>query len=141
LAGGNGIATAILDTNFSDLHFDAVVSAVDFSAGDAPGLVFRASQLEGDGDYYWARLRGDRAELGITRNSKEEEVLGYAAASFESGVQYHVRLTAVGEEFQMFVDDMGGPLVTATDSSLERGRTGVVVTGSGTFDNVAVSRA
>lgn len=137
-SAGDGFAIAMLDTNFTDVKFDAKISAVDFSAGDAPALVFRASSLEG-GDYYFARLRGDKVEIGITREGTEE-VLGKGEGVFEAAVEYGVTVTAVGEEIKVFVGDSESAAATATDGSLAVGKNGVAVAGSGTFDDVSVSR-
>lgn len=135
---GKGEGFAMLETNFTDVAFDAVVSA-DF-ATSTPGLVFRASGLEpADGAYYWARLSEEGVEVGITE-SGVETVLGESAATYGAGIDHHVRVVAVGDEIQVFVDELDVAAVSATDGTLAGGANGVFVSGTATFDDVSVAR-
>lgn len=133
----SGLALAMLDTNFTDVRFDVLVSSADFSAG-SPSLVFRASSLQG-GDYYWARLLEDKAQVGITLQG-EEKILGEGAGSFAVETQHALRVIALGEVIELFVGDMGHSMVSVTDESLAGGANGLAVEGSGSFDNISVSK-
>lgn len=136
---GRGNGFAMLDTNFTDVALDAVVSSADF-ATSSPGLVFRASGLEpGEGQFYWARLNDEGVEIGITSQGTET-LLAQAAATYEAGADHHVRIVAAGDEIQVFVDDMDAAAVSATDGTLASGANGVVVAGTATFDDVSVAR-
>lgn len=137
VSAGPGPAFAMLDTNFTDVSFSAVVSSSDLTAS-SPGLVFRASGFEpADGQYYWARLISEGVEVGVT-NQGSETLLGQGEAAYEAGIDYHVRVVAVGEEMEVLVDD--ATVVTVTDGTLTGGANGVLVWGSAGFDNVSVLR-
>lgn len=137
-SASEGLALAMLDTNFTDVVLDALVSSSDFSVS-VPALVFRATNLQGTGSYYWAKLHADCVEFGIT-DQESEKVLGQGKGSFIAGVEYHFRVTALGYEVKAFVDDMDSELFTATDNSLTIGANGVAVSGVATFDNISVAR-
>lgn len=134
----DGLSLALLDTNFTDVKMDVKVSALDFTTGDTPLLVFRASDIKG-GDYYWARLKEDKVEVGITKGG-EQSVLAEGTGSFESDTECSIRIVAVGSEIEVFVDDMESAIVSVIDESLEIGANGVAVFGTATFDDVSVSR-
>lgn len=134
--GANGFA--MLDTNFTDVKFDVTVSA-DLTAS-SPGLVFRASGLEpGGGNYYWARLSNEGVVVGVTSQGTETQ-LGQGEAGYESGVDYHVRVVAIGEDIQVFVNDFDTAVVSVTDGTLGTGANGVMVEGEAAFDNVSVAK-
>jgi hypothetical protein len=138
-SSGEGLSFAMLDTNFTDVAQEAVLSVSDFASSTA-GLIFRASSLEPrGGDYYWARLHADGVEVGITTGGSET-VLGQGSGTFEAGIDYHVKVVAVQGEIEVFVDDMDTAIVSATDSTLTVGANGVVVSGTATVDDVAVLR-
>ena len=128
----------LLDTNFTDVKMDVRVSALDFNNGDTPYVVFRASDIKG-GDYYWARLKGDKVEVGATIGG-EQTVLGEGGGSFEGDTEYSVRVTAVGSRIEIFVDDMQEAIVSIEDEKLSIGANGVAAEGTATFDDVSVSR-
>jgi hypothetical protein len=140
---GSGSITrslAMLDTNFSDVVFDAVLSSFDFSTS-IPALIFRASSLDGTGSYYWVRLRSDRIEVGITAIGFDE-ILGTSSKTFEAGIEYHIRIVAIGTLISVFVDNMNAAAVAVVDQGLRTGANGVGVDGVGEsyFDNVSVAR-
>ncbi|CAH0056809.1 unnamed protein product [Clonostachys solani] len=135
---GGEPAYAFLDTNFTDLVFDATVSSADYSTS-VPALIFRASSMEADSSHYWAKVRSDRVEFGITTNS-EEEVIHYEDAIIESG-EHKLRIKALGIEVSIFVDDVSSPLLVANDTRLATGATGVAVAGEAFFSSISVARA
>lgn len=133
----DGLALAILDTNFTDVQFDANINVPTFLKGSTGALAFRASSILGH-DYYWARLGAAKIELGITQGGTEK-VLAKARAFIMPGVEHQVRVQAVGDEISVFMDDMKNPIVVVKDDTLARGATGVLVRGEATFDDVSVS--
>lgn len=134
---GSGLALAFLDTNFTDVRFDARIRRLSLSKTSAPALAFRASSVFGD-DYYWAQFGPTEVEVGITQSGKET-VLAKQKALIEPGAEHDVRALAVGSELNVFVDDMNQAIVTAEDETLPRGATGVLVRGDATFDDISVS--
>lgn len=136
---GRGNGFAMLDTNFTDLTFDAVVSSADFTTS-SPGLVFRASGLEpSGGEYYWARLNEEGVDIGITSQGIDT-ILGHGSAVYEADADHHVRVVAVGDEIRVFVDDMDAAATIATDGALTNGANGVMVAGTAVFDDISVAR-
>lgn len=134
----DGMALAMLDTNFTDVAFDAAVTSADLSTS-VPALIFRASNLQGEGDYYWARLHADRAEFGISREGTDT-VLGQGSGPLEGGVQHQVRVIAVGSEIKLFVDNMDVALLAVTDKTLTTGANGLAVSGTASFDDISVAQ-
>ena len=143
-ASSGAPALAFLDTNFADVDYNVTISADDYAEDDAL-IVFRATSVRG-GDYYWARLRPDKAEIGKTTAEgdapAQTEVLAEGQGEFEGGKTYPVRVRAVGSEIELYVADMeGDPVVSVTDDSRDTGANGVaVVSGSARFGAVSVAR-
>ncbi|KAI1639508.1 putative glycosyl hydrolase [Biscogniauxia mediterranea] len=133
-------ATATLDTDFSDLVFDATV-AVTQGSGDA-GLVFRTTNVSSSSSSsssssnssfsyqgYYASISPRGAvslgkSVGGDGGSTELE-LGGAERDIVLGREYNVRVSAVGSEIKVFVDDMEEPVVSVTDDSFAHGADGV----------------
>lgn len=134
-AGGEGLALAFLDTNFTDVQFDAKIT---MAKGATSALTFRSTNIVGDEDYYWAKLSQKQVEVGITRTS-EEEVLARGKACVQPGKESAVRVLAVGSEIQIFVNNMEKAALTVEDDTLRRGATGLLVRGEAYFDDISVS--
>ncbi|KAI1779543.1 carbohydrate-binding module family 66 protein [Hypoxylon cercidicola] len=136
-------AKALLDTNFTEVVFDATVAITDGS-GDA-GLVFRAANLstgatEFSGYYACISAAGTvslgKADLGAWTS------LGESTIEVSISTEYQVRVTAVGSDVSVFVGDLTTPKVTATDDSFVGGANGVGVRGAGAkFGSVSVAKA
>ncbi|KAI0596606.1 putative glycosyl hydrolase [Biscogniauxia sp. FL1348] len=122
--------SALLDTNFSDLVFDATV-AVTQGSGDA-GLLFRVANLSSSssssssyqGYYASVSLRGT-ASLGKSDDTTNTTELGGAQVDVVPGRDHSVRVSAVGSEIKMFFDDMDEPVISVTDDSFASGANGV----------------
>ncbi|KAI2462876.1 carbohydrate-binding module family 66 protein [Annulohypoxylon bovei var. microspora] len=135
-------AKATLDTDFTDLVFDATVTITE-GTGDA-GLIFRATDLSagtnGFRGYYVGISKAGtivlgKATAGIWTPLKEAETL------VSYGTEYPVRVTAVGKDINVFVDDLSEPRITATDGSFASGSTGVRVYNAGAkFGFVSVTK-
>jgi len=135
-AGGK----ALLDTNFSNLVYDADVT-VRSGSGDA-GVVFRVSGPAVGTDsyrgYYAGIATSGRVLLGKAANNWTE--LASAPLAVPVGTVHHLRVQASGSSIKVYVDDMSTPKISVTDSTYATGADGVRVfnTVAG-FDNVAVA--
>ncbi|KAK3327930.1 putative glycosyl hydrolase [Cercophora scortea] len=137
---------ALLDTNFTDLVYDADVTISTlpgFADGDA-GLVFRVTNatvgVDGYSGYYVGVATAGKVILGKADGGGWTE-LGSASMTVTAGTQYHVRVRAVGSEMLVYVDDMASPKINITDSSYRGGKDGVRVYGvAASFDNVSVAK-
>ncbi|KAI0817636.1 glycosyl hydrolase [Xylaria sp. FL0064] len=137
-----GAGAAMLDTNFGDLVYDAVVSIPDPSV-DAE-LLFRAANVSDD----LSQLNGYYAKISASGSATLEKIVNGASsilsqgdAAIANGVEYHVRITAAGSEFSVFVEDMQTPKVTATDSAFSTGADGVRSSAAGArFGSISVAK-
>ena len=142
VASGGG--KALLDTNFGDQTFDADVTITGGSdAGDA-GVVFRATDawngVDGYKGYYAGIKPSGSVVLGKA-NSTSWTQLALTGMTVETGTKYHLRVTAAGPEFKVYVDDMATPKITVTDSSFTSGTNGVrTFYADASFDNIAVAK-
>ncbi|KAI2606668.1 carbohydrate-binding module family 66 protein [Hypoxylon sp. NC1633] len=134
-------ARAFLDTNFTDLIFDATVFITDGS-GDA-GLVFRATNLstgvdEFEGYYVGISLLGTvslgKANLGVWTTLSEGTMDSLGAT------EHRVRVSVIDIEISVYVDDMDNPKLVTADASFVGGATGVGVRNAGAkFGTVSVA--
>ncbi|KAI1500050.1 putative glycosyl hydrolase [Biscogniauxia marginata] len=122
LTGG----TAMLDTNFTDLVFDASVAVGD-GTGDA-GLLFRATNISAElptcRGYYASISSLGLASLRIVDGTGQTELSG-TTMDVIPDKEYSVRVSAIGSEINMYVDNMEEPILSATDSSFTYGADGV----------------
>lgn len=133
---------ALLDNNFTDLVFDATVAVTDGS-GDA-GLLFRATNLSIDGfNGYYAGISSTgtisliKANAGTLTSLSEVGTSGYVTTATE----YSVRITAIGTEINVFVNDLTSPKIVYTDDSFAGGATGVIARDAGAkFGSVSVAK-
>jgi hypothetical protein len=132
---------ALLDTNFGNLTYDAdvTVTAGGGGAGGDAGLLFRTSAaavgIDAYNGYYAGINAAGRVVLGRAANSWTQ--LGSAAIT--PGASHHVRVTAVGPQIAVYVDDLATPKISVTDATYASGATGVrVFDAAAAFDNIAV---
>ncbi len=138
----SGASVAMLDTNFGDLIYDAIISIPDSSA-DA-GLLFRAANASDN----LAQLNGYYAKIspsgGVTHQkvvNGASSILSQGGAAIATGTEYHVRVTAVASTISVFVEDMQTPTVTATDNSFSTGADGVYSSAAGArFGFISVAK-
>ncbi|KAI3342664.1 glycosyl hydrolase [Ustulina deusta] len=138
----SGASVAMLDTNFGDLIYDAIISIPDSSA-DA-GLLFRAANASDN----LAQLNGYYAKIspsgGVTLQkvvNGASSILSQGGAAIATGTEYHVRVTAVASTISVFVEDMQTPTVTATDNSFSTGADGVYSSAAGArFGFISVAK-
>ena len=137
--GSNPGAKALLDTNFSDLVYEADVTPG--STGDA-GLVFRVSNPGTGTDAYqgyYAGLDVPNQKVFIGKANNNWTSLAAASMSLAANTKYHIKIVAQGASIQVYVDDMAAPKVSVTDSTYTGGKTGVRTFNSAAkFDNISV---
>ncbi|KAH8891380.1 putative glycosyl hydrolase [Thozetella sp. PMI_491] len=133
---------ALLDTNFTDLVYDADVT-INSGSGDA-GVVFRTTNPStGTDSYngYYAGIKTDgKVVLGAANGGWRQ--LAIADMAITTGTQYHLRVQAVGSQIQVFVNDLSTPKISITDSTYSSGSDGVrVYAVDASFDNISVAKA
>ncbi|KAH8763078.1 putative glycosyl hydrolase [Diaporthe sp. PMI_573] len=132
---------ALLNTNFTDLVYDADITLV--SGGGDAGLLFRATS-PGSGvnvfeGYYAGISTTGTVTLGKANGSWTE--IGSAKVQIAANAQHHVRVTAVGSEIKVFVADMNEPKIAVTDGTYIEGQDGVrVFAAEALFDNISVAK-
>lgn len=132
---------ALLNTNFTDVIYDADITIVS-GDGDA-GLLFRtvspsigSNAFEG---YYAGISTTGSVTLGKANGSWTE--IGAAKHDISANKQYHVRVTAVGREISVFVEDMETAKIAISDETYTEGQDGVRIFMAGAlFDNISVAR-
>lgn len=132
---------ALLNTNFTDLVYDADITIVS-GDGDA-GLLFRTTSpsngLNAFEGYYAGISTGGSVTLGKANGTWTQ--IGAAQFDISANVQYHVRVTAIGRELSVFVEDMETPKIAISDETYTEGQDGVRVYSVGAlFDNISVAR-
>ncbi|MET0135142.1 MAG: family 43 glycosylhydrolase [Kibdelosporangium sp.] len=130
---------ALLDTNFSNLTYDADVTPRSAS-GDS-GIVFRVTQpATGTDSYrgYYAAIASGRVLLGKAANNWTQ--LASVPMTITSGTAYRLRVEAVGSTIKVSVNDLSTPKITVTDTSHTSGSNGVrVFNTAASFDNISVT--
>ncbi|KAJ3578070.1 hypothetical protein NPX13_g2501 [Xylaria arbuscula] len=136
-----GGGMAMLDTNFSDLVFDATIATT--SGNGHPGLLFRVTELSAETHKY----KGYKAALspqGVITLGKADLGTFTDLAQTRMGMEMeenHVRVRAIGSEISVFVNDMDTPKIVYTDGSFTTGANGVRVFNSAAkFGFVSVSK-
>lgn len=130
---------ALLNTNFTDLVYDADITIVS-GDGDA-GLLFRTTSpsngLNAFEGYYAGISTGGSVTLGKANGTWTQ--IGAAQFDISANVQYHVRVKAIGREIGVFVEDMESPKIAISDETYTEGQDGVRVFSVGAlFDNISV---
>ncbi|KAI8952088.1 glycosyl hydrolase [Xylaria longipes] len=139
----SGAGVAMLDTNFGDLVYDATVSVPDSNA--EAGLLFRATKLSDN----ISQLNGYHAKITASGSvilekfvSGSSSIMGQGDAAITLGTEHCLRITAVGSQISVFVDDMQTPKFTATDSSFSAGADGVRSSAAGArFGSISVAKS
>ncbi|MEK8128840.1 family 43 glycosylhydrolase [Paenibacillus filicis] len=135
-------AKALLDTNYTDLIYEADVTPG--STGNA-GVVFRVSNPGTGADAYQGYYAGldvpnQRVLIGKANNNWTS--LATAPMSLTSNTKYHVKIVAQGESIKVYVSDMTTPKINVTDSTYTSGSVGVRTYDSAAkFDNVSVQNS
>ena len=131
----------MLDTNFSDQVFDATIATT--GGNGHPGLLFRVTELSAETHKY----KGYKAALspqGVITLGKAFlgtfTDLAQTRMNMEAS-ENHVRVTAIGSEITIFVNNMDKPKLVFTDDSFNTGANGVRVFNSAAkFGFISVAR-
>lgn len=136
------------NTGFEDLVFDIDIILVDpdvgFKAresGDA-GVLFGVTSASAGIDNvtgFYAAIKAS-GEVILGQMNQNWAQLASSKMTVKAGTKYHLRVTAINKEVEVFVDDMESSKITYTVSSSTKGTTGVRVFRTGAlYDNLSVA--
>ncbi|KAI1195847.1 putative glycosyl hydrolase [Nemania serpens] len=133
---------AMLDTNFTDIVFDATVATTKGSGH--PGLLFRVTELSRT-TYKYKGYKAAISPSGVITLGKADlgvfTDLAQTRMNMVLGTEYHVRVVAIGSDIKIFVDDMDKAKIQFTDASFANGANGVrVFNAAAKFGSVSVAR-
>lgn len=134
-------AKSMLDTNFSNMIYEADVTAG--STGNA-GLIFRVTNPGTGTDaytgYYAAiDVPNQRVMLGKANNNWTS--ITTVPMSLTANTKYHLKIEAQDSSIMVYVGDMTTPKIKVTDSSYVGGAVGVRTYNSAAkFDNITVTK-
>ncbi|KAI0144278.1 hypothetical protein GGR57DRAFT_335269 [Xylariaceae sp. FL1272] len=136
----SGASVAVLDTNFGDLVYDATIAVPDSAEA---GLIFGAANVTDD----MGQFNGYHAKLSSTGDVTLEKFVGGSSSILGQGSvatsdsEHHIRVIALGSTFQLFVEDMESPVLSATDDTFSTGTDGVRASAAGVkFGAISVSK-
>ncbi|GAB0145579.1 hypothetical protein EsHS_00006006 [Epichloe bromicola] len=134
---------AVYDALFDNFILDANVALSKNGDGNG-GLVFRATELGNGPDAYHGYYVGitTAGKVLLGRADGTWNPLGSSQVSISANQMYHIRVQAMGDLINVFVEDMMNPKMSVRDGTFKRGSAGVRVFRTGaTVDNFAVSLA
>ena len=142
-AQGEGLA--VLDTNFTDLIFDATVRfPEDSNDSGSAGLVFRVNGAANGASSFSGYYAGLSVSGLVTleKSSKGSWTpIANTSVEIETGKDYGVSVTATQSHIEVFVGDMEVPILTAVDSTFVDGTDGVAVFGTAVkFTDISISK-
>ncbi|KAL0931424.1 arabinan endo-alpha-l-arabinosidase a [Colletotrichum truncatum] len=139
---------ALQNTAFEDFVFDIDITLVDPDlgtnapdSGDAGVLFAVTSATAGINSVtgFYAAIDASGAVL-LGSMAQSWELLTSTNMTVEVGTQYHLRVTAMEKEIEIFVDDMKTSKLTYTVSKSTKGTTGVRVFRTGAlYDNLSIA--
>jgi hypothetical protein len=140
----NTEAMALLDTNFTDLVFDATISLTDDQdeSGSA-GLVFRVNTTGtvGPNGYYVGLSPSGILSLETFQDDTRMTIAKASTLETRLSTDTHIsiRVTATGKDIKVYVNDLETPLITVVDSTFVSGANGVrVVEMAASFGSVSI---
>ncbi|MBO9660521.1 MAG: glycoside hydrolase family 127 protein, partial [Chitinophagaceae bacterium] len=141
--GGSGSGSKMIATNtrFADFELTADIS-VNTPGGDG-GILFRISDAAVGADLYKGYYLGLNAETGTIQigkvSNKQWMMLSSAKFPMELGKMYGVKLKAIGDKFEVFMNGTAEPVLTASDRHYNSGSIGVrAYNALMTVDNIEV---
>jgi hypothetical protein len=140
-AGSSTGGKALLDTNFSDLIYEADLT-VTSGTGDA-GLLFRVTQAGTGADSYYGYYAGLKpsGQVVLGRAANNWLQLATAPMTIALNTSYHVKVEASGSSIKVFVDDMTTPKIGVTDTTHTTGANGIrVFNAAARLDNVSIRK-
>lgn len=119
---------AVLSTTFQDFVMEADIVLPNANGGNA-GFIFRASELGSGPDIYHGYYAGltTLGEVMFGRADGGWRQLKGVSMKVTAGNRYHMKISAVGDLIEVFVDDMNNAKISIRDSTHGRGFTGVRV--------------
>jgi hypothetical protein len=135
-----GEAKSLLNVNFAELVFDALVQVG--ASGDA-GLVFRASAgVDGTagfhGYYLGLDVQNHKAVLSKCDGESYHELSSVDRAFHPGGTRVHI--VAKGADIAIYLDGADAPALSASDGDYTTGQAGVLARGAeAKFDRVELS--
>jgi hypothetical protein len=142
--GGSGTGSKIIETstNFSDFEYTADIS-VNTGGGDG-GLLFRVTDAAVGADLYKGYYLGFNAESGTIQlgkvSNKQWMVIASVKYSLALNKTFKVRLKAINDKFEVFIDDSAEPVLTAKDRHYSSGSIGFrAYKALMTVDNIVVT--
>lgn len=132
--------TAVFDTIFADVMLDALIKLPTRAEGNA-GFLFRATDFVKGGDQFRGYYAGISAHGFVVVGYEDRgwRELGKERMAINSGHVYNVRIRAVGESIEVFVDDMDRPKLSVRDSKFKKGMCGArVYRTSAHFDDISL---
>lgn len=140
--GRSGTGTMIIATatKFSDFVYHANISVN--TAGDA-GFIFRVSDPAIGSEAYKGYYLGLNAETGTVQLGKSSNgkwvVMAFSKYSLKLKENYKLKITAVGNKFEVFINGETKPVITASDSEFTEGCIGLrAYNALTTVDNIEV---
>jgi len=120
---GSGFKAVLSDRNFSNFTYDANVS---FNGGGGnAGLIFRVSNPGIGMDAYVGYYVGiSPGEVLLGKADHNWTSISSVPVTLAQNVPHHVRVTAVGPNIRIYVDDVQVPKISATDASFASGNVG-----------------
>ncbi|KAF2439987.1 carbohydrate-binding module family 66 protein [Karstenula rhodostoma CBS 690.94] len=131
-----------LDTNFTDQTYDATVILSDSSDdfGTSAGLIFRATNVTSGPTargYYAGLSTSGRVIIMNLGNGTTVHIEG---VDIKPEIEHRVRVSAIGADISVFVDDFASPVLTLRDATYTAGTNGVAVFNTqAKFGNVSIA--
>lgn len=140
--GGSGSGSKIIATGTQFSNFEYTADLSIGSGGDA-GLMFRVTDPAIGADMYKGYYLGLNAEAGTIQlgkvSNKQWIVISSAKLPMEVNKVYKVRLRAVNDKFDVFIDDKKEPVLSTADRHYDTGSIGVrAYKALVTIDNIEV---
>lgn len=143
--GAPGLKALVENASFGDVQVEADVVAPP--KGDA-GVLLRVGKASIGADAYEGYYAGISVSNGSVVFGKADGTRWLPLATvdrrFEAGKSYRLRVSGVGERFEVFVDNAARPLITADDATWKAGQVGLRMYTTdadksiASFDNVRV---
>lgn len=130
----------VFDTVYSDVVLDALITLPSRSDGNA-GYMFRVNDFVKGSDQYRGYYAGISTQgyVVVGREDHGWRDLGKANLAIEPNHVYTMRIRAVGESIDVFVDDMARPKLSVRDGSFKTGMCGARVHRTGAyFDDISM---
>lgn len=141
--GGKAVYQCAPD-NFANFNLDADITLL--ASGTDSGVIFRVNNPAIGADNYYGYYAGispgsTQVVLGKAAGGSWTQIsVGVYTTAFSLGVQYHLRVSAVGSVIKVFVTDMAVPVISVSDVTYTTGMIGLrEYNDAASWDNILVS--